>query len=113
MDAAPALGYPLSGPVQGVSTTDTVTWLHSNYLGSASLVTSASRQVVSNVRYKPYGEVRWQSGTPPTTRKFGRHRSEDGFRLIDIHARYYDPLVEARATLLASALMDSLARSAA
>ncbi len=62
-------------------------------LGSASLATNSSGQVVSQLRYKPYGEVRWQSGAMPTNRRFTGHRSEDGFGLIDMRARYYDPLI--------------------
>jgi RHS repeat-associated protein len=71
-----------------------VTWLHGDHLGSASLATNASGQVVSNVRYKPFGEVRWQSGMMPTNRKFGGKIEESALGgIYDFSARYYDPLI--------------------
>jgi hypothetical protein len=59
--------------------TATLTYLHGDHLGSASLATNASGQKVSEQPfdklragcYKPYGEVRWSSGagmpTDPST----------------------------------------------
>jgi RHS repeat-associated protein len=74
--------------------TGTVTWLHGDHLGSASLATNGSGQVVSNLRYYPYGEVRWQSGTLPTNRKFGGKIEEGALGgIYDFSARYYDPLI--------------------
>ena len=37
-------------------------YLHGDHLGSASLATSMTGTVLSQQRYKPYGEVRWSSG---------------------------------------------------
>ena len=49
----------------------TVTYLHGDHLGSASLATNASGAVVSQMRYKPYGELRWTSGADmPTDKRF-------------------------------------------
>ena len=48
-----------------------LTYLHGDHLGSTSLATDASGNVVSQQRYKPYGELRWASGagmpTDPST----------------------------------------------
>ncbi len=40
----------------------TLSYVHGDHLGSASLTPNASGQKVSEQRYKPYGEVRWSSG---------------------------------------------------
>jgi len=50
------------------ATTDELTYLHGDHLGSASLATDASGGVVSEMRYYPYGETR--SGTLPTDYQF-------------------------------------------
>lgn len=39
----------------------TLSYLHGDHLGSVSLTTDISGTVVSQQRYKPYGEVRWSS----------------------------------------------------
>jgi hypothetical protein len=39
-----------------------LTYLHGDQLGSATLATSVTGTVLSQQRYKPYGEVRWSSG---------------------------------------------------
>ena len=56
------------------SATRTLTYLHEDHLGSASLTTNISGTVVSQQRYKPGacperqrgGEVHWTSGSMPT-----------------------------------------------
>ena len=46
----------------------TVTWLHGDHLGSASLATNVSGGQVSQLRYYPYGGLRWcrRGRCPPT-----------------------------------------------
>ena len=59
------------------SATRTLTYLHGDHLGSASLTTSLSGTVVSQQRYKPYGEVRWSSGAGmPTDLTFTGQRAD-------------------------------------
>ncbi|GAP62737.1 hypothetical protein ARMA_1160 [Ardenticatena maritima] len=60
-------------------------------MGSASLVVSATGQVVAQQRYLPFGEVRWRSGTLPTDRRFTSQRWDDALGLYFYNARYYDP----------------------
>lgn len=67
-----------------------VYWLHGDHLGSTSLTTDASGEVVAEQKYLPYGEVRWVTGTQATDFSFTGQRGED-FGLIDYHARYYSP----------------------
>jgi RHS repeat-associated protein len=72
----------------------TVYWLHGDHLGSASLTTSGSGQIVSQQRYKPYGQTRWISGTIPTDWRFTDQRSDEaGIGLYDFRARYLDPRI--------------------
>jgi RHS repeat-associated protein len=66
-----------------------VLYLHGDHLSSASLVTDASGHVVSEMRYLPYGEVRWSSDQAPTEFGFGAQRLERGFKLMDFGARFY------------------------
>ncbi len=69
----------------------TLTWIHGDHLGSASLTTNASRAVVGEMRYFPYGETRWTTGTVGTDRRYTGQREEAGLGLYDYNARYYDP----------------------
>jgi len=73
------------------ATTDELTYLHGDHLGSASLATDAQGGVVSEMRYYPYGETR--SGTLPIDYRYTGQRWEDGLGLYDYNARYYDPLI--------------------
>jgi RHS repeat-associated protein len=68
---------------------DVLTYLHTDHLGSASLSTSATGGVASEMRYYPYGETR--SGTMDTDRLYTGQRWEVGIGLYDYNARYYDP----------------------
>jgi RHS repeat-associated protein len=71
------------------ATTDELTYLHGDHLGSASLATDASGGVLSEMRYTPYGETR--AGDMATDRRYTCQRWEDGLGLYDYNARYYDP----------------------
>lgn len=75
---------------------DTLTYLYADYLGSASLATDASGDAVSEMRYFPFGQVRFISGTMPTDRTFTGQRTENldaVGSLMDYGARYYSPLL--------------------
>jgi len=70
-----------------------VTWLHSDQLGSSSLATSASGATVGQARYAPFGTAYWSPTVMGTDRRFTGHRSEDLTGLIDMNARYFDPVI--------------------
>lgn len=75
---------------------DTLTYLYADYLGSASLATDASGNAISEMRYFPFGQVRFISGTMPTDRTFTGQRAENldaVGNLMDYGARYYSPLL--------------------
>jgi RHS repeat-associated protein len=66
-----------------------VYYLHSDHLGSVSLVTDHASRVVAQQRFLPYGGVRWQEGTFPTDVGFTGHRGHPDLGLVYMRARYY------------------------
>ena len=83
---------------------DAVYYLHGDHLGSTSLTTCGSEcgskpdgspiavgEVVSEVRYHPYGQERWANGVAVTDFTYTSQRIERGFGLMDYQARYYSP----------------------
>ncbi len=70
---------------------DTLIYLHTDHLGSVSVATGASGQVVSQQEYDPcmWGRVR-TGGIGQTTLNYTGQRL-DGTGLLYYHARYYDP----------------------
>ncbi len=77
----------------------TVTWLHGDHLGSASLTTNASGQKIGEMRYKPFGEVRsewWASGTASTDLLWtGQRRESSNYvgSINDFNARFFSPII--------------------
>jgi len=69
----------------------TLTYLHADHLGSASLATRVTGTLVSQRRYLPYGETRWSSGTLPTDRRYTGQRAEVTLGVYDYGARFYSP----------------------
>lgn len=62
--------------------------------GSASIATNASGAKVSELRYKPYGEVRYAWNQTVTDKRFTGQRQEEGLGGIhDYNARYFDPVI--------------------
>jgi hypothetical protein len=67
----------------------TLTYLHSDHLGSASLATNASGGIEWQARYKPFGETRWISGTLTTNRRFNGMKEEASLGgIYDFNARF-------------------------
>ena len=83
--------YTFGGQRVAVRVNGTLSYLYSDHLGSASLATNADGNVTAEMRYYPYGETRWSTGTMPTDRRFTGQREESYTQLYDFQARYYDP----------------------
>ncbi len=66
-----------------------VTYLHTDALGSPVARTNASGQVISRTRYEPYGYV--ASGAVPTL-GFTGHVNDADTGLTYMQQRYYDPV---------------------
>jgi RHS repeat-associated protein len=72
-------------------TNGTLYYLLGDHLGSTSLTTDANGQVVSEMRYKAWGEVRYASGDMPTSYQFnGQYSYEADFGLYFYNARWID-----------------------
>jgi len=70
----------------------TLYYLLSDHLGSTTLVTDASGNIVSELRYKPWGETRHNSGSTPTRYQYtGQYSYTPDFGLYFYNARWYDP----------------------
>ena len=71
-----------------------VSYLISDHLGSTSLVTDESGAVVSEMKYKAWGEVRSASGETATKYTYtGQYSHTDDFGLLFYNARWYDPYI--------------------
>jgi RHS repeat-associated protein len=67
-------------------------YLLGDHLGSTSIVTNGVGTVVSENRYKAWGEVRYTSGTTPTKYTYtGQYTYTSDFGLMYYNARWYDP----------------------
>lgn len=78
------------------STASTLYFLHTDHLGSTSLTTDGSGNVVARQSYYPYGSVRSSQGTLPTRRTFtGQYTEEpNGLgSLMFFNARFFSPLL--------------------
>jgi RHS repeat-associated protein len=63
-----------------------------DHLGSTSLTLDASGNKIGEMKYYPYGETRYVSGTLGTDRHFTSQREESGLgSLYDFNARMYSP----------------------
>ncbi len=70
----------------------TLYYLLGDHLGSTSLTTNASGNVISELRYTAWGEVRYNSGVPPTDYTYtGQYSHTADFGLMFYNARWYDP----------------------
>jgi RHS repeat-associated protein len=69
----------------------TLTYLLGDHLGSTSMTTDASGNLISELRYKPWGETRYSSGMIPTQYHYtGQYSYVSDFGLLFYNARWYD-----------------------
>ena len=71
----------------------TLSYPLADHLGSTSLTTNTSGALVSELRYKAWGEARYSSGTMPTSYRYTGQREEASFGLYFYNARWSDPLI--------------------
>jgi RHS repeat-associated protein len=72
-------------------TNGALSYLLGDHLGSASLMTNASGNVISDLRYKAWGEVRFASGNMPTKYTYTGQYSDSYINLLWYGSRHYDP----------------------
>ncbi|MFN3929152.1 MAG: RHS repeat-associated core domain-containing protein, partial [Thermoflexus sp.] len=83
--------YYVAGQRVAVRVNGSLYFLHADHLGSTTLLTDQSQQVIARRWYYPYGETRYAIGTLPTDRQFTGQRWDSGLALYDYRARYYHP----------------------
>jgi RHS repeat-associated protein len=84
--------YKAGGQTVAVRRGSTLNYLLTDHLGSTSkTIDSISKRVLTEVRYKAWGEERYNSGSPPTSLRFTGQRAEAGLGLYFYGARLYDP----------------------
>jgi RHS repeat-associated protein len=72
----------------------TLHFLLGDHLGSTSLTTNSTGGFHAELRYKPWGETRYTSGTTPTSVRFTGQHEESGLAgLYFYDARWYDPYI--------------------
>ena len=71
-------------------TGSTLYYLLGDHLGSTSITTSSSGGLVSELRYKPWGETRYSSGTTPTQYQYTGQLNETSLGLYFFNARWMD-----------------------
>jgi RHS repeat-associated protein len=83
--------YYAGGQRIAMRTNGTLNFLLGDHLGSTSLTTNANGQVVSELRYTAWGEVRHASGNTPTKYSFtGQFSYVNDFGLMFYNARWLD-----------------------
>ena len=93
MDEGAAKYYYAGAQRIAVRTNGTLNFLFGDHLGSTSLVTDIyGNAVLSELRYTPWGEVRYNAGTTPTDYTYtGQYSNTADFGLMFYNARWYDP----------------------
>jgi RHS repeat-associated protein len=72
----------------------TLSYLLGDHLGSTSLTTDAAGNIVSEIRYKAWGTVRYATEGVPTKYQYtGQYSYEAEFGLYFYNARWYDPVL--------------------
>ena len=72
-------------------TEDTLNWLLSDHLGSASITTTADGTWNSELRYSAFGETRYSSGITSTDYRYTGQLQQADINLYYYNARFYDP----------------------
>jgi RHS repeat-associated protein len=80
--------YPVAGAMRINST---LYYTLKDHLGSASVVTDASGNILGENRYYPYGETRLTTGTIFTDKLFTGQREMAGLGIYHYNARFYSP----------------------
>jgi RHS repeat-associated protein len=83
--------YYAGGTRIALSTNGTISYLATDSLGSATVTLNGSGSATASQLFAPYGAVRYNSGTMPTSYAFTGQRSDSASGLDYYGARYYDP----------------------
>jgi RHS repeat-associated protein len=81
--------YYLGDRLVAMRQSTTLTYIHQDHLTGTSVVSDSSGNLVSSIKYYPFGECRNSQGNPGTDKLFTGQRL-DGTGLYYYGARYYD-----------------------
>ncbi len=87
----PLVKYYYAGNTRVAMRSDSLKFLLGDHLGSTAITTNSSGGFNSEIRYYPWGGVRYTSGSSPTTYQFTGQRIERDLGLYFYNARWYDP----------------------
>jgi RHS repeat-associated protein len=82
--------YYFAGQRVAMRDGSTVYYLVTDHLSSTSKTLTSSGGVFGELRYKPYGEIRYTYGTTPTNYRFTGQLQEASINLYIMGARWYD-----------------------
>ncbi len=81
---------PLAASAQA---TPTIWHHHLDHLGSTQVITDAAGALLQQIRYTPYGAVRYRSGAAANRYEFAGYESEPSSGLQHAKSRFYDPVL--------------------
>lgn len=82
--------YYLGGKLVANKKHTTVTYLHSDYLGSTAAASNGSHIIIDRLYHQPFGE---SIGTPKDDVGYTGHKFDTDLGLSYMQARYYDPAI--------------------
>lgn len=86
--------YPVAGAMRIVEGAgNNLYYVLKDHLGSASVVTDASGNIVGENRYYPYGETRLSTGTMYTDKLYTGQREMADLGIYHYNARFYSPYI--------------------
>lgn len=91
----------------------TVYWFLGDHLGSTAMTVASSGIKVAELRYKAWGETRYELGPTPTGYRFTGQRLESSLGLYHMGARWYDPRSGAGSARTASGKIPRLHKASA
>jgi RHS repeat-associated protein len=91
--AAARVTYRFNGQQVAMHEGVTLTFVYGDHLGSVSVTANLSGTKVSEVRYYPFGEMRYSSGNTTTPKRFNAKEEQIDIGLYDYGARFYDPAI--------------------
>lgn len=84
--------FVITTTYQNDEPTETITVVHQDHLGSATVTTDKAGHIVANQNYYPYGDTRNQTGIS-NTRQYTGQINDLETNLYYYNARYYNPVI--------------------
>ncbi len=85
--------YYAEGQRVAMRVNGTLYWLLTDHLSSTAVTLDSAGNRVTELRYYPYGNVRYNPGSQITTYRFTGQRWDSGTGLYWYQSRWYDPII--------------------